>query len=100
MLHLRELRVLRCVVCLERETERLWENWLVTKTAFPPLDATCPAPAWWVLRGHVAPGRGGRVKTDQTKSLHVSRPVEIMRRDFVVRISIFSMPRCLGSESP
>ena len=23
-----------------------------------------------------------------------------MRRDFVVRISIFSMPRCLGSESP
>ena len=24
----------------------------------------------------------------------------VMRRDFVVRISIFSMPRCLGSESP
>ena len=24
----------------------------------------------------------------------------IMRRDFVVQISIFSMPRCLGSESP
>ena len=23
-----------------------------------------------------------------------------MRRDFVVQISIFSMPRCLGSESP
>ena len=23
-----------------------------------------------------------------------------MRRDFVVRISIFAMPRCLGSESP
>ena len=29
MLHLREPRVLRCVV-LFRETERLWENWLVT----------------------------------------------------------------------
>ena len=25
---------------------------------------------------------------------------QIMRRDFVVQISIFSMPRCLGSESP
>ena len=35
-----------------------------------------------------------------TKSLHVSRRVEIVRRDFVVQISIFSMPRCLGSESP
>ena len=46
------------------------------------------------------PGRGGRVETNQTKSLHVSRRVEIMRRDFVAQISIFSMPRCLGSENP
>ena len=44
MLHLRELQVLRCVV-LFIETERLWENWLITKTTFPPLDATCPARA-------------------------------------------------------
>ena len=34
MLHLRELRVLRRVE-LFRETERLWENWLITKTTFP-----------------------------------------------------------------
>ena len=27
-------------VLFEREAGRLWENWLVTKTAFPPLDAT------------------------------------------------------------
>ena len=40
------------------------------------------------------------VKTNYAKSLHVSCRVEIVRRDFVVQISIFSMPRCLGSESP
>ena len=42
MLHSRELRVLRCVV-LFRETERLWENWLITKTAFPSprCDMSC-----------------------------------------------------------
>ena len=34
VLHLHELRVLRCVV-LFRETERVWENWLITKTTFP-----------------------------------------------------------------
>ena len=73
---------------------------LLLRPLFPPLDATCPARAWWAQRGHVAPGRGGRVKTNQTKSLHVSRRVEIMGRDFVVQIPIFSMPRCLGSESP
>ena len=26
----------------ERERGRLWENRLITKTAFPPLDVTCP----------------------------------------------------------
>ena len=40
------------------------------------------------------------VKTSRTKSLHVSRRAEIMRRDFVVQNLIFSMPRGLGSESP
>ena len=42
MLHLRELRVLCCVV-LFRDTERLWENWLITKTAFPSprCDMSC-----------------------------------------------------------
>ena len=34
MLHLRELGALHWVV-LFRETERLWENWLVAKTTFP-----------------------------------------------------------------
>ena len=84
-----------------RERQRGCEKiGLLLRLLFPPFDATCPARAWWAPRGHVTPGRGGRVKTNQTKSLHVSRHVEIMRRDFVVRISIFSMPRCLGSESP
>ena len=55
MLHLRELQVLRCVV-LFIETERLWENWLITKTTFPPLDATCPARSWWAPLGHVTQG--------------------------------------------
>ena len=54
MLHLRELQVLRCVV-LFIETERLWENWLITKTTFPPLDATCPARAWLQLFHQMGP---------------------------------------------
>ena len=35
-------RVLHCVA-LFRETERLWENWLITKTAFPSpqCDMSC-----------------------------------------------------------
>ena len=37
---------------------------LLIRPLFPPLDATCPVRAWWALRGHVAPGRGGRVKTN------------------------------------
>ena len=49
VLHLRELRVLRCELrvlrcaVLFRETERLWENWLITKTAFPSpgCDMSC-----------------------------------------------------------
>ena len=45
MLRLRELQVLRCECVVERETGRLWENWLVAKTAFPPLDGTCPVHA-------------------------------------------------------
>ena len=32
--------------------------------AVASLTATCPARAWWAQRGHVAPGRGGRVKTN------------------------------------
>ena len=35
-----------------------------------------------------------------TKSLHISLHAEIMRIDFVVLISIFSMLKGLGSESP
>ena len=99
MLHLRELRVLHCVVCLERQ-RGCGKIGLLLRQLFPPLNAACPARAWWALQGHFTPGRGGRVKTNQTKSLHISRRVEIMRRDFVVQISIFSMPRCLGSENP
>ena len=62
MLHLRELRVL-CLIVLFRATERLWENWHITKTAFPSPQCkmSCVGLA---LRGHVAPGRGGRVKTN------------------------------------
>ena len=37
---------------------------LLLRPLFPPLNATCPARAWWAQRGHVAPGRGGRVKTN------------------------------------
>ena len=48
MLHLRELRVLRCVVCLE--TQRgCGKIGLSLRPLFPPLDATCPARAWWAL---------------------------------------------------
>ena len=84
--------------CLERQ-RGCGKIGLLLRPLFPPLNAKCPVRAWWALRGHVAPGRGGRVETNQTKSLHVSLRVEIMRRDFVVQILIFSMPRCLGSEN-
>ena len=42
MLHLRELWGL-CRAVLFRETERLWENWLIAKTAFPSprCDMSC-----------------------------------------------------------
>ena len=30
----------------ERETGRLWENRLITKTAFPSLDVTCARAVW------------------------------------------------------
>ena len=42
MLHLRELRVLRCVVCLERQ-RGCGKIGLSLRPLFPPLDATCPA---------------------------------------------------------
>ena len=62
VLHLRELQVLRRVCIVQRDRE------VVGKLAccsdrFSPLDVTCPARAWWVLRGHITPGRGGRIKT-------------------------------------
>ena len=85
--------------CDQRERQRgCGKIGLSLRRLFPPLDATCPTRAWWAQRSHVTPGRGGRVKTNQTKSLHVTRRVEIMRRDFVVQISIFSMPRCFDDE--
>ena len=70
MLELVKAETVACSTCVSfrffvvfvslRETERLWENWLVTaKTAFPPLDATCPAHAWWAQQGHVTAERGG-----------------------------------------
>ena len=34
-------RFFTVAVCLERDRE-IVENWLITKTDFPPLDATCP----------------------------------------------------------
>ena len=37
MLHLRELRLI-CCMALFRETERLWENCLIAKTAFLQLS--------------------------------------------------------------
>ena len=44
-LHLPELQVL-CCGCVfrerERETGRLLENWLITKTVSLPLNSTCP----------------------------------------------------------
>ena len=91
-----------CLCCYERETGRLWENWLITKTAFPSLDATatCPVRHGGVQLGHIAPGRGGRVETSLMKSLHVLCHGETMSRDFVVPNSISSMPKGLGSESP
>ena len=52
MLHLRELQVLHCAHVVEREREReretgrLWENRLITKTAFPSLDVTCARAVW------------------------------------------------------
>ena len=55
MLHLRELQALRWILLL-RETGRLWENWLITKTAFPSppwCDVSCWCPVgdiidnWW-----------------------------------------------------
>ena len=45
-----------------------------------------------LMTGHVTSGRGGRVETSRMKCFHVSRHVEIMRRDFVVPILIFSVP--------
>ena len=45
MLHLRELRVLRCVACLERQ-RGCGKIGLLLRPLFPPLDATCPARAW------------------------------------------------------
>ena len=49
MLHLRELRVLHCVVCLERK-RGCGKIGLLLRPLFPPLDATCPARTWWALR--------------------------------------------------
>ena len=46
MLHLRELQVLRCVFVVERD-RGFWENRLITKTSFPPLDGTSPARPLW-----------------------------------------------------
>ena len=54
MLHLRELRVLCCVVCLERQ-RGCGKIGSLLRPLFPPLDATCPARTWWALRGHVTP---------------------------------------------
>ena len=53
MLHLHELQVLGCVYVVEREAGRLWEKWLIAKTAFPPLDATCPVRARWSTASEV-----------------------------------------------
>ena len=41
---------------LFRETGRLWENWLITKSTFPSphCDMSC-APAWWAQRDHLEP---------------------------------------------
>ena len=44
ILHLPELQVLRCVLLL-RETGRLWENLLITKTTFP--SPWFDMHAWW-----------------------------------------------------
>ena len=60
MLHSHKLQILR--LCVFRETGRLWENWLITKTVLPVLDATCPE-LFGGLLGHVTPGRGERVNT-------------------------------------
>ena len=49
-----------------------------------------------------APGGRSKVTSHQGEAggLKLANRAEIMRRDFVVPISVFSMPRCLGSESP
>ena len=62
MLHSHDLQVL-CWVLSGNRDRGLWENWLITKTVSPP--RACGGE----LSGHVASGRGGRVKTSQTESL-------------------------------
>ena len=60
VLHLRELRALCCVVCLERQ-RGCGKIGLSLRPLFPPLDATCPARA---LQQHVIV-IGGRFATQE-----------------------------------
>ena len=53
-LRFNELRVLCCLVCLERQ-RGCGKIGSLLRPLFPPLDATCPARTWWALRGHVTP---------------------------------------------
>ena len=73
MLHLRELWVLRCVVCLERQ-RGCGKIGLLLRAPFPPLDATCPARAWCnEMRGEVTREQLVGVKNSRRDNSHFLR---------------------------
>ena len=68
MLHLHELRVLRCVVCLGRQ-RGCGQIGLSLRPLFPPLDATCPTRAE-VMAGACNEMRGVNYRQMVSKAVH------------------------------